>query len=522
MTTEVQSAIAMHLSKATIHQALTHGISSIRLLAFQAIHVVVAAYGDTIKAETDLWRYAFSFVAKSTESKEYTSAMLHSLTAFMDRLSLSQETSADGDGEFRLFCVDFLLGEVVIKRGAYAGTIADKEGFDLSLLGYILSFVTQDQLFSIDSTVAKHGVIFNRKRSPAEKRTMFEILSALYQREIFGSLFSLLFSIWDNTRAVTSRFLHKLVVAGQLHKLSLPCEFSSTEARASLKARGIYLASSPRQREADTGARILAFLYISLDGANDRLDYLKDLMELLKTRLYSMRDQLRGILNGEDDSTRRNAGILPLAHGFIQAIALSVEHKTLDKQHGTSHAGTKHDKLFDELLEVMSEAMQVSLAVVADVKEGELAEGMSEEMDLGNNTTDRSSVPLNVNTGAIGANGTFSSVSPTDKDELMDRLAVQRVVVSTTSTRIEMWKCCANMHLAGNEDRILVTDQRSLFGDFSFVHHRRIPASLRCFCQGWCTADQHIDNAETCRGGFRSTGFAASGCSCVLCCEGRR
>jgi hypothetical protein len=434
MTKEVQTAIAAHIPKATIQMALTHGITCIRLLAFQTIHAVVSAYGETMEAEADLWRYAFSFVARSTDSKEYTSAMLQSLTSFLDRLSLSEAKREGECNRFHSFCVDVLLNDIIVKRGAYPGTIADKEGFSLSLLGYILSFVTQDQSFSIDSTFAKNGIIFNRRRSATEENTMLQILKALFQCEIFGSLFSFLFSTWDSTRTLASRFLAKLVVAGQLHNISLPREFSSSEARASLKARGIYLASSPRQREADTGAHILAFIYYSLDDADGRIEYLRGLMDLLKSRLYSMRDQLQVILKGEEDGiTLKMAGDLPLAHGIIQAIALSVEHERLDKLHATRHYGTKHehDNLYDELLEILVEAIQVSLAVVADVREGETVEGMSGEMSFGSSSNGRSSVPLNVNSGAIGTNGTWSSASSTDGDDIMGRLAVQRVVVST-------------------------------------------------------------------------------------------
>jgi hypothetical protein len=480
MTKEVQTAIAAHIPKLTIQVALTHGITCIRLLAFQTIHVAVSAYGETLEAEADLWRYAFSFVARSTDSKEYTSVMLQSLTSFLDRLSLSEAKREGGCNRFHSFCVDVLLNDIIVKRGAYPGTIADKEGFSLSLLGYILSFVTQDQSFSIDSAFAKHGIIFKRRRSAAEENTMLQILKALFQCEIFGSLFSLLFSIWDNTRALASRFLAKLVVAGQLHNISLPREFSSSEARGSLKARGIYLASSPRQREADTGARILAFLYYSLDDANGRIEYLRGLMDLLKSRLYSMRDQLRAILKGEEDGiTLKMAGDLPLAHGIIQAIALSVEHKKLDKLHATRHYGTKHGNLYDELLEILVEAIQVSLAVVADVRKGETVEGMSGEINFGSSSDGRSSIPLNVNTGAIGANGNFSSVSSTDEDAIMGRLAVQRVVVSTEPTQTRCWyELSSHPPCTPNADRILVADKRNMRGDSSSVYNGRISSSL--------------------------------------------
>jgi hypothetical protein len=412
--------------------ALTHDIASIRLVAFQSLNAIISEWNESIESEADMWRFAFPFVAKSTESKEYTSNMLQSLTSFLDRYSQS------GSSNFYSFCVDFLLNDIIVKRGAYPGTIADKEGFILSSLGCILSFVTQNQSFSTDNTVVKNGVIFKRRRSVEEKDMMFKILHALFHREIFGSLLSLLFSIWDHTRVQAYRFLSTLVVAGQMHSISLPVEFFSDEARPSLKRRGVYLASSPRQREADTGSRILALLYYSLDDEIRRGEYMKSLISLLTSRLQSMKDQLRIILQGDakDESGARDARDLPLAHGIIQAITLAVEHTKIEMFHLPKHSDTGYYNMYDELLDTLCHGIQISLAVVADIREGETVEGLSKEMDFCSEARrskdHNSSVPLNVNTGTIGANGTFSSVSSSDKEEIRGRLGVQRVVVSTT------------------------------------------------------------------------------------------
>ncbi|KAL3934493.1 MAG: hypothetical protein SGBAC_009805 [Bacillariaceae sp.] len=371
--------------------------------------------------------------------------MLQTLISFLDRFSQSQ-SKLNQNSDFESFFVHFLLHDIIVKKGLYPGTVADKEGFMLSLLGCLLSFVTQDQSFSLQTTVAKHGIVFNRKRSAEEETNMLQLLNAFFTPEIFCSLFSLLFSIWDSTRAFAFRFLSKLVVAGQLNKISLPSEFVSKAASDSLKSRGIYLASSPRQREADTGARVLAFLYLTLDRPQDRVDCLQNMMNLLKIRLQDMNGHLRSILNGQEKAiATEKATSLPLAHGIIQAITLAVEHRKLDAAHHTQHSTLDHSNIYHELLEILIEAIQVSLAVVADVREGETIEGVGNNMDFFHKKERGSSVPLNVNTGAIGANGTFSSVSAKDDVEYASRLAVQRVVIGSWLLTKETCSCISSV-----------------------------------------------------------------------------
>ncbi|CAJ1960388.1 unnamed protein product [Cylindrotheca closterium] len=445
MTAKVKATISSQIPESTLRVALTHRLTSIRVLGFQAMHAITTAYDKSVDVEATLWRYSLSYVAKSTDSKEYTSVMLQTLITFLDRFSQSP-SKAKQKSDFESFFVDFLLHDVVVKKGAYPGTVADKESFMLSLLGYLLSFVTQDQSFNIQTTVAKHGIVFNRKRSAEEKTAMLQLLNSFFTPEVFGSVYSLLFSIWDGTRALAFRFLSKLVVAGQMNKIPLPSEFVSKKARESLKARGVHLASSPRQREADTGSRILAFLYFSLDEPKGRIAYLQSMMSLLTTRLQDMKEQLRLILEGQEKViATKTASALPLAHGIIQAIALTVEHSKLDATHATAHSTIDNRNIYHDLLEILVEAIQVALAVVADVREGESIEGVGDDMDFVHKNDRGSSVPLNVNTGAIGANGTFSSVSTKDDVEFASRLAVQRVVIGSWLLTKETCECISSV-----------------------------------------------------------------------------
>lgn len=430
--------------------ALTHANASIRLLAFQSLCAIVTCHGEGVPGEAKLWKYGFSYAAKSTEKIEYTSTMLQSLGVFLDRLSLYQEQ--EGNDLFSSFCERFLLHEMIVARGAYPGTVANKEGFTLSLMGCLLSFVTQNQSYSLYNAITiKNGAILTRKRSEIEKATMRKILEAFFDREILGSLFSLLSSIWDSTRSLAFDFLSKLVMAGQVYHVALPFEFSSEEAREQFRSRGIYLASSPRQREADTGARILAFLFMSLAETKARIAYFQSLLDLLISRLNAMKNQLRIILTGDTKGIAFDeASDLPLAHGIIHALTLCIKHWNVEKEFTTKMSDLLNNTIFDPMIETLCKAIQVSLAVVADMREGENIEGLSDEMDLGerrsNTSKNYSAVPLNVNTGAIGANGTFSSVAATNEQEIRRRLAVQRVVVCTLRQKIYLF-CKYPSHL---------------------------------------------------------------------------
>jgi hypothetical protein len=459
--------------------ALTHSSASIRLAAFQSLQSATQCYENTVvdnhrsaQLEAEVWRFAFPYAVKTTDSKEYTFTLLQCLLEFLDRLSIAeaehvesmlQTTAAKSPHDIRSnspstgdkeknggrvlltgltsFSVGFLVESIVLKRGAYPGTVAEKEGFCLGLLENMLAFATHDQSFSGENCVAKNGGIFMRKRRQVEVDTAMCIIQALLSREVFASTFALLHSPWDNARTMAFRVLTKLVIAAQTHCLQLPVEYASDENRVSMKARAVYLASSPRQREADTGARMLAFLYASSPTEAKRENYLSKLVDLLEARLSSMKDKLFAILSREHSKAIQpgltvDGRDLPLAHGIIHATRLAIEHYRVLRRHQIKPLGAVSDELYQRMVTVFGRALQISLSVVADMRDGEVIEGMDGDAILGaeSENVDRGdSAPLNVNTGAIGANGTFSSITPSGAEESERRFAVQRVVVSAAN-----------------------------------------------------------------------------------------
>ena len=153
-------------------------------------------------------------------------------------------------------------------------------------------------------------------------------------------------------------------------------------------------------------------------------------------RVSSMKDKLNDILFGKSASAKSGdawtgGSCLPLAHGLVHAIRLCIDHdKSRWGLHSVSAASNKpNDNLNESMIRVFCKALQLSLSVVADVRDGETIDGIDEELIFTVHAEESDSTPLNVNTGAIGANGTFSSVCNTNAEEAKSRLAMQRIVV---------------------------------------------------------------------------------------------
>jgi hypothetical protein len=428
--------VASCLPKEKFRFALVHSLPFIRIAAFRAMKCVVSSYCTSrgIEEEADMWRYALPYSIKTNESKEYLSSLLQCLSDFLDRLSAWEagtdvDSSSDSLPIFQSFVVEFLIDDVILAKGSYCGTIADKEIFGVSLLGCLLAFALQDEAYGSDNTIQKKNAVFNRKRSLREKAAMDEILKALVRRDVLSSLFGLLHSIWDNSRAVTFQYLTKLAVASRLRNMTLAKEYDDEYQRRHILTRGVYLASSPRQRESDTGARMICFLYATLQEQSEKDAFLSRIVDLSKNRVSSMKGTLNDIMTGNSASI--DGSSLPLAHGLVHTIRLCIDHDKHARKLVSTTSNKVNVNLNETMIKVFCKALQLSLSVVADVRDGEAIDGIDEEALLvASDAKEADSTPLNVNTGAIGANGTFSSVSATNMEESKARLAMQRVVVS--------------------------------------------------------------------------------------------
>lgn len=445
----IQEMIPFEKLRAT----LKHFTSTIRLVGFQTIQPIVTAYSTdeaeessrslaTVAKEAELWKECFPYAIK-TDGKEYTSSLLQSLTLFMDRLSnvesasLAAKRVETGSSSVKAgaplpllhsFVVDFLIFDVAVRQTAYPASVKEKESFASELLDCLLAFASRDPRL-----ISKNVAVYERNRRPSESETAKKMLEALLSKEGLASPFALLHSVWDGSRSSSFRFLSRLVVVAQANELDIAPEYSSASVRNSMMARAVYLASSPRQRESDTGARVLAFLNLSLVNDDERWAHLGSLIDILDSRLTSMKDLLSSLLTGQIDASDGGSR-LPLAHGLIQSLQLVLEHMERFSQKAEDDDARWKLELFQRMGQIFCRAIQVSLAVVADIKEGSMIEGMDEDMIAATGgESEKEGTPLNVNTGAIGANGTFSTINPTKEDEHRRRIATQRIVVSRKS-----------------------------------------------------------------------------------------
>jgi hypothetical protein len=253
-------AIKKLVSVEKLRSALKHFTSTIRLVGFQTIQSIVAAYSpqdsmglSTISQEVELWEECFPYAIK-TDGKEYKSSLLQCLTGFMDRLSNVEsayigseasggESIAETDGLPLLhsFVVDFLIFKVAVQQAAYPASISEKEAFASDLLGCVLAFASRDPRF-----VPRNVAAYERKQRPSESVAAKRVLEALVNREGLASLFSLLHSSWDGSRSSSFRFLSRLVLVAQAKQLDFAPEYTAASVRDGMMGLSCFLAATAR------------------------------------------------------------------------------------------------------------------------------------------------------------------------------------------------------------------------------------------------------------------------------------
>lgn len=439
-----------------LRSALTHSSPRVRLVAFAAMEAAIPALDsvqtklEAAKVEMGLWKLALPYAFKSS-GKEYTAALLVYLTAFLDRLALAEakefensETECRILPYFSSFIDEFLIDDIIMKQAAYPGTVLEKESFAISLLECVMSFAIRDDLTSIScKSFQLPGQTERRQTRTSEHTTLQCVSEKLISAEVLLMLLGLCHSIWDSTRGEAFKCLTSLAQAAHKKSICLPTQFRDK----SVITRGIFLSSSPRQRESDTGAIILAFA-CSVKAEHDaRENFLVKLVSLLKDRIRTMNDRLREILapsSGTASAVTQRGLSLPLAHGLIQSVRLIMGMNDIDRS-------TRFCKdVIVELVTLCCEAIQVSLSVVADLKDNPA----DKELEIDDLTEQEDYVPLNVNTGAIGANATFASLKGNSKaDEAARRFATQRVVMGSWLLTKE---ACATLASAITYDPVYV------------------------------------------------------------------
>ena len=500
----LRKSISEHISLNLLKCALVNASSSIRLVGYSSIDVIIASHYSTsntferVQYEVQLWIETLPYACKCSE-KEYAFKMLQYVAALLHRIALATENASqimdkskpEANNLLQSFVCDFLIRDLCLKQGSYPGTALEKEQFILSLMRCILTFISdsfpsfvpilspgQKQKKSHSKGVIGKKQVTKRSFSESYYITMKKILQELLSNDVFSSLLSLQHSMWDRTRSTAFELCRDILHCAlhlrdtQSEKVSLPYFLITMSNRNTLYARAVHLASSPRQRESDTGAKLLALLFASTVPSH-RGVFISDLLNLLEHRLETMQTSLRKVLSLESSGLQETATHgdatyeLPLAHGLIQALRLSVEFAKFDcfplnsacannennpnlDEKGIPHGSDSLTSIYEHIVLVCCRSIEVSLAVVSDLKQDdddnddENLSGsqsrrhgaLSQENQNQNQTTESTSgTPLNVNTGAIGANAVFASVKTMSEDEEIRRTATQRVIVSSICTQ---------------------------------------------------------------------------------------
>lgn len=425
----LRDVIKATFSEKTLVVALTHESSLLRIAAFQTMHPILMTYDAYNSdpylcsiAEVNLWKRTLPYACKSSE-KEYLSTLSKALVSFLMHLSDIEykkhgETIDTAPSHLLVpFVTEFLLEDLFVYQAAYPGTVSDKEKFALILMDTVVSFATQRDSFQSCNRLLKNA---SKKVKPLQMLWYRDILNHILGENVMATLFSLLHSQWDGTRTTVYQIVIDVLDYGRTLGFSPTPFLISSSCTRLMEARGIHLASSPRQRESDAGARILAILCLSRQTQSEKNDFLERLSSKLKDRVDMMEASL-----GLGEKDRNSANQLPLAHGLLQTVRL-----ILDDPSGLQIMADSKSHLHSALISSCIRSIEVSLVVVADVKEDELPDE-SEEKWKRVRSEKSANIPLNVNTGAIGANGNFTSVHKADNSEIARRLATQRIVMGT-------------------------------------------------------------------------------------------
>ncbi|GMH57887.1 hypothetical protein TrRE_jg5427, partial [Triparma retinervis] len=372
--------------------ALSHNFDDIRLAAFAALTISPSKKTPIPQSSLSLLYTNLPFSFKSSSSP-YLTTLCELLTSILSRLT------GDEAKKFLTFIVDTL-----VKKNLYPSTVFDKEACALHVFNYFLSASSKSCGFDLSSAV----------------------LPLLATPKTFDAIFSRLGSEWDKARDLTSTIMKKMIML-KPNPLPKKLESSSTFSRA------LYLASSPRSRESDSGANLLLILYMS-STAQEK--FVSDLASILISRVDAMSKALKNINSAFDGQQ------LPLAHGLFLALNLIIT--------ASQQSSEQVEKIFDSCIS----AINISLAVVAESKDpmgDDLAKGYAHaDFESSHQLANANNVTLNVNGGCLGANTSFGGLGM-DEEEAKRRNGVQRIVVGSWLLAKEACGCLAASAISGGE-----------------------------------------------------------------------
>lgn len=410
---DIRKTIARHISHRRLCLGLVHSSLMIRTSAFSAITAIVACQNPEDDAitlalkEAQHWEESLMFAAKDVD-KHCLSSLFHKLVNFLDRLSTMEAVYAPGGPclhHLSRFAIEFLIQDLLLNKTGYAGCPSSKATFALALLESMIVFSARDSWCAKTSVlIPKSGALYTRTIQSVEQATFSLIRKNLLSSSVLHLVVTLLHSSWDDTRARAYSTFEALVRLSHQYQVELPPVGLGMR---ELEAYAIHLASSPRQQECDTGARLLVVCGIM--GPIEKEGIANRLLSLIDQRLKLMRHALQPKKDGHDILDSK---ALPLVHGLIRALRL-----ILTDEKSTFFPNKK--TILEETIEVLYGGLLWSLSVVADVNEGpESDTAIQHERSY-------------VNPGALGANGIAGALKRVTAEEQARRVMSQRLIIGS-------------------------------------------------------------------------------------------
>lgn len=422
----LSSSIAKALPLKLVYYSIFHEVSRLRLLALQSLPSLLFTYDNQqlstscyLKKEIDFWKIALPYAVKCSE-KEYVVTITHILNSLLRRISEAEAKGQSDNCSLLLnFVNNFLFNDLFVTQVAYPGTVADKEKWALSTIESIVN--RQNNTSKMKSQSEKYDPQNDLPKHHDYSRL---IMANIISNDVIAALLSLVNSMWDNTRSSAYTILLNVLEYAKYNSMTLPDIMTNDHSRDLFKARAIHLASSPRQREADTGARMISILCATISDNHEQYRFLEYISNLCQNRLSMMESSLGLIHDNNEGRDPLHTNGLPLAHGLIQSLRLVVERWDFNEIPDSN-------VLYRTMISNCFRAIEIALIVVADIK-GDSEELGPNELKLRTARAKQAkSIPINVNTGAIGANATFASLKTVNDSEKKSRLLKQRIVMGT-------------------------------------------------------------------------------------------
>ena len=419
---DLKALLSSKITLTNLQNALSHSDAHLMVSTYLALESISPCYvdnsDDAIVLEVKLWKQGLPYIMKSCD-RGCTTQLMKCLTRLLVRLSTF--TFNSHFDLFHNFVIDFLIKDLACCKGAYPGSVLDREMFALTLLRVVFTFAL-DANESYKRRDPKKGMKTSGVSMERNAENGIKIMELLTSNEVVMPLFTMLDSNWDGSRIAAYELIRDIFRASLKSELNTPCLLNDPVHRSEIEKSALELCLSPRQRESDTGSRKIAILYLT-DPTKDWFPSIKRLTERLREKLDELEPIVDSVYN--PISSKQVTTDLPLAHGLVSSLQLISEEARHTVLVCTKDSNDSRELAvyFDGITHLVCRALNISLKVVAEDKVTE--DGENEEML--HQPSSSGIITLNVNAVIPGLNSIDTKVKSNDIEEQYD--SIQRIVV---------------------------------------------------------------------------------------------